>query len=561
MSRIVDELKNVSLDAADKSVREHEIKNEFKNFLTEESESIWLHSLYQFATNSPYKYWDKETLSACLNILEKDKERTLSSISSWDSQTSIAFSNLFQKTSVDLIDSSLDQKRAKDLLRISTEVHPEYLRNVEHVFGNLLCVYWGILRKGGVKAKFSLKSVIPFLEKSDKNFLLSGFDDKIRNGIAHGEIHYKGDGIVYGEIGTEFEYKIDSFQLLDKYDELKRTINSLALAILLFGCRNQKIINEFSWPSGIIECFIRESFSRENFSVNGIVESSYALIGPQLQIGVKTELKKREIILIDCLRIAFEILKINNKTYNRILFDIDTGDSVTSMMAFDVEKLKSHFKNNSEISQVSDAIELNLLWSDENNWKSRLKVYRYLLKTNLNLYMRESKKQFRETVFKNTQDYEIRNVEKQATDEKLRLKIKVVPKGRNDLDSEAVKKIAREVISTFRYKPIKVQKSDLFDTKRLPGLPDYIWVTVHKRNGTLRWLGSRGWLSGNILCESEWIRKKSDQSIMVKNPEEVDDDIRYRFKIDVDAYNSAVKSVNDLVKDVWAERNEKQGSN
>lgn len=561
MAGVVDLLKNVELDSADKKVRESNIRKIFGEYIEQETPSIWVNSLYPFVATSPCQYWDPETVDTCLKVLENSRDRTLSSVSAWESQISIAFSNLFQGTALDSIDGCLEQRKPKDILKISTVVQPEYLRLVEHTYGNLLCMYWGILRKGGVKANFSLKSVSPFFEKINPT-LLHGFNDRIRNGIAHGEIHYRGDSIIYGEIGTDGEYKIDSPQLLDNYDELRRTSNALAIGILLFGCRNANGLKNHNWPSGIVECLIKNFFLRDNFRIDGLLESSSPLVGTQVNIGFSTKLKKREIVLIDALRATYHIHEVNKKHYDRIVFDIDVGDAVSSLLAFDFKKLREYFSANAPIDEISDAIESNLLWSDEHSWRSRFKVFKYLLKSNFILQMKEAKKQIKSVLCGNSLEYEIRDIEKQLAGDKYRINIKVVPNKRKGIKKEEVKSLVYDLIKFYQHKLISVDKRAPFEKKRLmPGRPAYIWVTLYKRNGPLRWLGSRGWHSGNILCIAEWVNKKEYPPIMVKEPEELEHNIRYRFQIDQQAYNEAVEAVGNLLEDLKGKRAEKATSN
>ena len=54
-------------------------------------------------------------------------------------------------------EDSLDSARSRDLVRLSTEFFPEYLRWAEYVFGNLLELYWALEKRGEVDPIFRTK--------------------------------------------------------------------------------------------------------------------------------------------------------------------------------------------------------------------------------------------------------------------------------------------------------------------------------------------------------------------------------------------------------------------
>jgi hypothetical protein len=72
-------------------------------------------------------------------------------------------------------------------------------------------------------------------------------------------------------------------------------------------------------------------------------------------------------------------------------------------------------------------------------------------------------------------------------------------------------------------------------------------MTAYYKDGPLRWLGKRGWLSGNMAFSAEWMKKNTFEPIYVKNHECITDNIRYQFKINEKEYNEALRSIDELV--------------
>ncbi|MFV2045450.1 MAG: hypothetical protein ACC700_19735, partial [Anaerolineales bacterium] len=78
-------------------------------------------------------------------------------------------------------EQAMDLNRQKDLITLSTEFIPAYLRWAEHVFGNLMQVYWSVTKKGAVEGRFDLRGATTLFRSKRLDSLLSGYSDKVRN--------------------------------------------------------------------------------------------------------------------------------------------------------------------------------------------------------------------------------------------------------------------------------------------------------------------------------------------------------------------------------------------
>ena len=90
-------------------------------------------------------------------MLERDPQRTLRAIEIRRRALDRGLDNLFRPSDVMKYEDSLDSARSRDLVRLSTEFFPEYLRWAEYVFGNLLELYWALEKRGEVDPIFRTK--------------------------------------------------------------------------------------------------------------------------------------------------------------------------------------------------------------------------------------------------------------------------------------------------------------------------------------------------------------------------------------------------------------------
>jgi hypothetical protein len=130
------------------------------------------------------------------------------------------------------------------------------------------------LKKGSVDADFDITKAESLLRSKGYEELLSGYDAKIRNGIAHGQVRFGLSDIQYGD--NRFPYKLQEDEFLYIFDTLWRTSNSLAIAILLFIARNHSSFLETTnsmLPTGIISLIVAAETEREGLSFKGVIES------------------------------------------------------------------------------------------------------------------------------------------------------------------------------------------------------------------------------------------------------------------------------------------------
>jgi hypothetical protein len=536
---LTDILSQSDIGQPEREIKYNLSRARFSTFLNPDFPEEWLPYLSNFTQKAPWTFYDHELIKKIIDFLESDIERSAKAVEAWDNELSIVFNDFFNTSKVAKSDYSLNSMGPKDNVIISNEVHPEYLWLCEHIFGNLVCVYWGVNRKKShsVKAKFDLGNGERDLKNSQRDFLYFGFNDRVRNGIAHGEVHFRGDGIVYGKKDVAHEYKIDASELLDSLDQLRRTSNNLAIALVLFLGRNKKELEKkslFYLPSGLSNSIFTSFASREGFEIVGLVDSKLALVGNQLQIFIKSMHRKRDILIYECLRIAKNLNEFTLKDYDRYFYEIDTKDSVTSSLAVDVSKFNRCLENDN-ISGIPEAIETSLLWADEGKWVARLKSTSYIFKHHFILGLSTINK----NLSFNKYPFIIRHSEVISTEFDHRLKLKIIID--QQYNNDQIHAICTKLVNKYRYLPLFKNGDRILKKKLSLRSPSYIWITAYYKDGPLRWLTKRGWLSGNIAFSAEWMVKSTLDPIYVKDHESITDNIRYQFKINESTYREALK--------------------
>lgn len=526
----------------------------FGKFLLQDTNTDWATIISKFATDRPWTFWDEQTIDHALQILESDIDRTVDALNLRSKEVGIAIDNLFRISPATLDENSLDASKSSDLLRLSVEFHPEYLRRNEHIFVNLICFYWSVLKKGGVEGKFDIHKAIALINSRNLHSLHRGYDDRVRNGIAHGQIVFSGLGsIQYGH--ERANYSLASSEFLKIFDDLWRTCNGLTLGILLFVARNETRIQAkgIHLPPSLIAYIASGLLERESLSVIGAIESKTGLAGKQLHLFVKTSMLAREWVLFDCIRISASLIKHGATDYNRFIFDIDQGKKLTSQVITLPAVLRCLLDDpETPLSSFNEAIDQPpLLWFNESRFSLKLKTWQEICKSLLRSAWNDLQNQWEHLGIRiSDQSFQIIKVKNLSSENDRRIHVYAVLK-KSELvdDKEYLKRVIKKIIR--RTSKLTVEKESAFRKRRRPlGRPTYVWVSLYRLDGTCRWVTADGWLGGNLIATAEKVFSLRKQPIMEKNPEVVWSGIRFRFSIDTSAYVEAMGELAETISQI-----------
>jgi len=522
------------LGTADAELKRLDGIEHFGNFLPENVNNIWPKTLSLFTRSAPLRYWSIQVLETALGVLEQDPTRTIKALSTWKGRIGVGFEYLFRPAPIELFEEGYSAPSGEDLVRLANEFHPEYLRRCEHIYTNLIVLYWAILKRHEADGVFDITRAVGRLKKTGHNMLLSGYDERVRNAIAHGEVVFRGLGIRYGpEVAN---YELLTYEFFERFDEIWRTANSLAIALIIFLARYHTRIGspsiEFSLPTGIINLIAAAEVEREGLSIMGLVESNLPNGERQLHISLHTVFRRRIAVLLECSRLALSLLESGGSGYARYLFEIDHGRQRGSMAIILPERLAELLRTDAPFGRIGEIYDKSqLLWYDEGELSSFARSLRLSFVSNAKLAWKKYLSSLQEQgLFVASGRYRVKKVENASAGGIARINVLIVLCFPRDAQNRALmREIIYSAIRQMSRRWIQTNPSGLVRRFNWLSQPKYIWVSLYQFDGPTRWLGGGGWLGGNLLAQAEFIRNRKLSPILIKQPEEIWNGIRLRY--------------------------------
>lgn len=534
---------------------EARIRKKFGRFLSGDYSPM---ALSPFVEDAPWRYWDEDVMQEALGLLETDKVRSREAMTVRSGAICRGVDNLFGFSAVRKEEDSLFSVPVSvALIRLTSELIPEYLRVVEHVFGNLLQVFWAVTKRGGVNGNFDLKGAVEQLRRKGRSQLLVGYLHTVRNGIAHGEVRFTGSEIEFGEAHTE---RLSPGEFLSLSDEMFRTCNALGLAIMLFWLRDLMTMGttKGNLPLGVITRIAAGAVNRTGFSMVGTVESQYPSVGRQLHAVIKTEERGRVQTLCQCARVASHLLLAGATSYNRMLFEVDHGRTPLSLVIIRPAVLQKMLVGDASVAGISEIFEdTQLLFHDEAKWKFRLRLWRTVLKVAI-MRIKDQYVQRQQILGKliGRNRYRVRKIQDISFKGIARVKVYASLQYPEDASNiQMINEIVCEVVGVGRKHWVRTRPWNFERGPAISRRPVHVIATLCRKDGPVRWLESSGWMSGNIVCVAEkiWGDRKP---IHVVNPEAFYKGIRLRYRIDAIAAKAVLENAMSMVEAVVKERQE-----
>jgi hypothetical protein len=547
-------LHNDPLARFDRAIASSEVYDRLAEFLPPSPSPQIIGALWPFASDQPWKYWDSTTVKVALSLLEQDKARTVAAIRNRGVALNRGIENLFRPSPVVFFEESLDHTQSRGLIRLATEFLPEYLRWAEHIFGNLIEVYWSVCKRGGVDGKFDLRGATHSLSQKGLNHLLNGYEDAVRNAIAHGDFTLTGLTIDFGSINP-VQYSSPDFLRL--FDELCRTCNALCLGLMLFWGRNTPGAQlQGSIPLAVVTRFAAGGLNRTGLKLLGAVESHTPLAGRQLHAAVQMAMRSRTQVLGECARVATHLLEAGAEGYSRFLIEIDHGEQVSSLVIVLPGKLKELLDNDAPIELLPQTFaETQLLLFNEGQLKTRVRTWQTILSAGIKKVRLDTLKNWRDHgLWIGKGRYHLREVKNLSVQGIARIHIRAVLKNPADADDkQAVREIIYELVKAARNRFVRSRGKLLDADIPWPKRPKHVFVDLYRVDGTLRWLGGGGWLSGNLVATAERIWGRGDP-VLVENAEEIYKGIRIRYTMDSEKAREALNKLVSLMADIYESR-------
>lgn len=504
---------------------------------------LWHSVLLPFITKEPYRYWDTEAVRIAAAALDRDKDRTSAALRVWRREHAVAWDLLFVPSPAARDEGSISGITVDSVSRLATVYHPEYLRYCEHIYRNLLVLYWAVSRKGGIDASFNLRAAADAVRKRISPLLVCGYEERVRNAIAHGEIVYRGMNIAYGP--ERAKYELTSSEMLKHFDELVRTTNALAIGVILhLNHLEEDRWSELTLPPRIIALLASAALNERVGAVRGAYESETVRNEHQLHIGIRTPYLAREAILLQAAILSYQLLKWGASQYERFLFEIDNGRPVPGLVAVRAHTLQRLLDEQAPMQRLSEIFaDTKLLWSHEPSVLRAWRSWRLAMSATRSTWQTRNPK-------RNNSSYTVKHVSHNSVRWLARIKAIVVLHDPAIADDrQALRGVIRSAMNRLGRKWTRTAFGPPDRPWGWPSLPGQVMASFYRGDGSRRWLQGSGWQGGMLVAQAERIHgpARMYKPVLVKDPEETLGGIRIRFTVDRKRAESALATLRGIL--------------
>ena len=491
----------------------------------------WAAALSRFAGRTPLAFWDDPSVECAISMLEENPTRTCDAIRERGSLFDLGLGNLLVLTEADSRQKALPMGDGRKVVELATVFHPEYLRKCEHVFGNLLSVYWSVRKRGDVSGSYVVKNAISLFERSSEAVLVRGYVDEIRNAIAHGKVCFTAAGTRYGAHARSPVLLPDEF--LASFDFVWRSSLALALGVLLFLARNDGVLANASvtTPPSVCGILASGAVERPGLRVIGAFASEVPKIGRQLNVVTENSFKARAMVILDALRLTRRLQEAGATGFSRFLVESHHPWGTPSLVLVSPSRLQRLIDEHASVDRLMESlIDTPMVWEDESQFATRCKAYPLIARSQLRVAFMSVRRSLRPVRQLGVVVKHIRNASVRPT---ARVEVVLVLEEPNrDVTSEELDAVLLSFCRRYSRHLVK-DNPGRFTTRRCTRrLPSYVWIRLYRNDGTLRWLARDSVKEGNLLAAAERIRGKDNKPVLVRDPEKIISGVRIRYSHD-----------------------------
>ncbi len=515
--------------------------------------------LRPYVETPPLTYWDDTTVAEVLAHLEADPKRTHESLWEHSGRLHRGLTNLHRPRQTTNLQESYDHGRASELLTITNVFLPAYLQLAEHTLGNLLPAIWAVRKKGRVAGKFILKHALATLASRGPKSLTEGYDDDVRNGIAHGEVKITGLGF---EFGAARPKTLSSHDVLRLYDDLTRSCTTLGLAIQLFWLRHPPAMPSKRAPLALAFLAAAAAVTRRGLEFRGAVESNTPLAGRQLHAALVVDTRSRNQMLLEACRVARELVDQGAYDYDRMLMEIDCGRTVSALVVLEPRVLRELISSDAPSTRLSEAlVDTPLLWYDEPRVLTSLRAYCKIGRSALRKARTDYARSLEASGIITAKSlYRILTVHNLSVAGVARVEVRAqLTNPRHAHSRELVRKAIKSLVASGRRRWLRSRLGPLDEGIPWPKRPCHVFVHLYRLPGPKRWLQRDGWMGGNVVAVAERVWGKRDH-ILIKHAQEQIGAIRVRCEIDAAEAALALARMESTIREIRKSRGLEQDS-
>jgi hypothetical protein len=458
-----------------------------------------LPALARFCDEPPFTYWNRPLVDAVQLYIVGRHARLLKAFEKAGTALDTCLVHLLDRSWSNQ-EQSHDISKATDIQRLISVSMPAHLRVVEHIYGNLLRFLW-VLEND--KSFTVPKNALGRLEKFLGSELGSGFDDDVRNGLAHGEVYFENGELKFGKSPhhtslspSEFEHQIDAL-----WATSISIIVGLLIALAKYAYDDQKILRAL--PARCMSFILSGIRDYEYLSLHGSVETKTPR-GNELVLFATFPRSGLRFASFECLKVGLAVYLLSGSRYDAIQFSIEAGVGSLQLAILDLTKIGRSYDQGLPASSLVDVFHFALFWNSFGEkierWQMRLRFFRHFYK-----------KAF-EALRGRPRIY-IRKLENVSVGWRARVKVTaVVSKEFGNLDESEISRQMQNLTRKLKRQRVWAPPTAFERKISLPILPSYVWIFLYREDRSLREVSEGGWLGSNLIAVSEfkrfpWLRR------------------------------------------------------
>lgn len=344
----------------------HRIKKQFNNLETI-SHTDYL-SLSKYVNGTPERFYSKKSFhdyrKFLFSLSQNDRKILFSILRNYSISLNTAFKALDEINFEKSHDNLLPSNEYEFMLFLENRIHPHYLKLTESVFSHLILPISGFFRlKRNVKLEgFDVYNRAEELKGSDFSYLLTVYDNTIRNAIAHCNVEYRNIEVTYRD---KKQFKTHGHrEIVTILDDYLDYCNGLAAALNVFYLCNLDTFEEhdIKLPEYIFIAELKAETKAPGWEVIGCLEGFNINDVKQLNIFTENKFLNSAKLNYYVLRTVILAEKFD-PGYKRYFFHLKSKYGLDGWAGFDGDILKSLRQSRTEsLDEYIKAIENNLIF-------------------------------------------------------------------------------------------------------------------------------------------------------------------------------------------------------
>jgi hypothetical protein len=499
--------KSHSICEAQCLLRKSQIIDAFSDYVDEDTFKRWHLSLYRFATVRPLTYVHREVVNEALAFFNQYADLTVEAVTILQRELSHAVLSALRPGVSWTKEGKLSLDRPEQMAEFESTWHPEYQRYCEHVFNHLiqLPLYVVGARKGKNYLAQTLANRAKLIQDNNLAVLTTGYDPVVRNAISHGNASFEVMGVKY--IDKKDDRLLATWEFASLFDDLVDTCHSTLVALLLFLCENQALVEGtglHKLPLGLRFIFIDAFASHSGFELLSMMESSTGGTRKQLNIVCRINSRARWAQLFEGMHTCWNASIFGGEVYNRFFVSFDCGMPVLSSLILDGDRLQCAIRDDETLNEcAAEIVETSLLWYDAPSLERRVYSWKCFLPIRWQITKREIVQGWHDKGLKVLSSrYTILDLLNTSTESVRQVEAHIILHEEGAVTDENLQDIVRHVVKRLRKH--KVRRIGMYGEKGCARKPGYIRIRLYRQRRRIRTLMSYCWKDKELVLIAEW---------------------------------------------------------